>query len=113
MVVAQSTPLALVLIYRIRSWRLILAIFSDLIRQPPPLILFFFLWWVTLPLIINKAVRNQTSVHRAAAKLITRNNIQSKKSDGFRGENHVVGRLLQSYPDEKLALLKMGALVVG
>ena len=108
-VAMQSIPLSLVLTYRIRYWRLITAILSDLIRQPPPLILFLLLWWIILPMIINKAVRNQIASRRAAKKLIQ----NSTSLGGPMNMDHVVGHLLRSYPEDKLELLTMGAVDLG
>ena len=113
MLVLLGTPLSLMLVYRIRHWRVIVCIFSDLYRQPPPLLLFFLLWWVLLPIIINKAVRNQIASRRAALKLISRKKLTCHKSGRLLDMDHVVGQLLRSYPREKLDLLTMGAVDLG
>ena len=108
-----GTPLSLILIYRLKYWRTVVSIFLDLVRQPPPLLLFVSLWWVLLPMVVNKAVRNQIASQQAALKLRCRKKILSPERERKQDVNHIVGQLLRSYPHDKLELLKMGAVDLG
>ena len=67
------------------------------------------LWWIVLPMIVNKAARNQIDSRRAAKKLIH----NSASLRGSMNMDHVVGHLLKSYPKDKLQLLTMGAVDLG
>ena len=64
-------------------------------------------------MIINKAVRNHIASQQDAIKMKSRKNIGSLKFSSEKDVDHTVGQLLQSYPHEKLDLLKMGAVDLG